>query len=171
MSLPELTDRMRSEEILLRDRRAHVARDVRPLDRAGSEPQPAGALPPFRTSAKERPVEAPPARGPSPSGAGHERDEAVAPFRNPSLRVILASRRLELHDVPRVGKPSRLQFARELDDYVPTARFGGARECCCKRPLDGSCDASRAWANGYRLTRTYVNSRTVLRTRVHRKGA
>jgi hypothetical protein len=44
MSLPELTDRMRSEEILLRDRRAHVARDVRRLDRAGSEPQPAGVF-------------------------------------------------------------------------------------------------------------------------------
>jgi len=66
----------------------------------------------------------------------------------------------------RCGQPPRFELARELRDDVPSADHGRLRD----RPPEGVLDAAKIarfhWPKRDQLTRTYVDSRRVIRTRV-----
>ena len=65
------------------------------------------------------------------------------------------------HD--RSAQAPRLEFARELRDDVPAASSGGPSEGSGERILDGWHLQIR-WPKRDHVTRTYVNSRSVVRT-------
>jgi hypothetical protein len=65
------------------------------------------------------------------------------------------------------GQATRLELARELRDDAPFVSGRGPSEGDRERVLDGQgarCRVHFVWPNHDLLTRTYVNSRRVIRT-------
>ena len=72
---------------------------------------------------------------------------------------------VNIQEATRGAQPPRLELARELRDNVPAARSGSPNEGSSERIL-GAWHLEIAWPKRDQLTRTYVNSCRVIRTRV-----
>jgi hypothetical protein len=72
---------------------------------------------------------------------------------------------------PAAKSPPRLEFACELRDNIPAFAWGRPTERYSQKVFNRSRSRNFAWPKGNRLTRTYVDSRKVLLTRVHRESS
>jgi hypothetical protein len=76
----------------------------------------------------------------------------------------------QLRDACR-GEPPRLKLACKLGDDVPPLGGGRAFECHGEKVFNCRRNSHFVWPKGNRLTRTYVDSRKVTLTRVHRESS
>ena len=74
-------------------------------------------------------------------------------------------RSLQRDDVARLCQPARLELAGKLSDDVPAPSLRGPRQRRGQRRLD----VRSSWPSVDRLTRTYINSRRVIRGRTLRE--